>query len=153
MSDLDDLYQELILDHKKRPRNYGRIAQPGGQAEGFNRICGDRLTVYVDVAGDKVKNIAFEGSGCAISTASASLMTEAVKGKSVAEAHSLFERFHKLVTGDPTKEVEDESLGKLAALGGVRKYPVRVKCATLAWHTLEAALQHRGEVVSTEENP
>lgn len=153
MSDLDDLYQELILDHKKNPRNFRRIENAGGQAEGFNRICGDRLTVYVDVENGRVCDIGFDGSGCAISTASASLMSEAVKGKTIGEVRDLFTRFHRMVTGDPTQAADDESLGKLAALGGVRKYPVRVKCATLAWHTLDAAMNRRGEVVSTEENP
>ncbi len=149
-SDLEDLYQDLILDHKKRPRNFRQIDDPSAKAEGFNRICGDHLTVYVNVDDGRVRDVAFKGDGCAISTASASLMTEAVKGKTLEEAHDIFERFHRMVTSDPTQEVAEDSLGKLAALGGVRKYPVRVKCATLAWHTLEAALKKQQDIVSTE---
>lgn len=149
MSDLQDLYQEVILDHNKRPRNRRRIDAPCRHAEGYNPLCGDHVTVYVRVEDDRVVDAGFEGSGCAISTASASLMTERLKGRSVAEARELFEKFHNLLAG----EVRDDGpeLGKLAVFAGVRQYPVRVKCATLAWHTLKAALEDKaGEVVSTE---
>ena len=138
MSDLTELYQEVILDHNKRPRNYRTIASPSHQAEGYNPLCGDRLNLYVQVEGDVITDVAFQGSGCAISKASASLMTDAVKGTTVAQARDLFERFHHVVTTPPDQPVED--LGKLSVLAGVREFPVRVKCASLAWHTLKAAL-------------
>jgi nitrogen fixation NifU-like protein len=138
MSDLTELYQEVILDHNKRPRNYRTIASPSHQAEGYNPLCGDRLNLYVQVEGDVITDVAFQGSGCAISKASASLMTDAVKGTTVAQAQDLFERFHHVVTTPPDQPVED--LGKLSVLAGVREFPVRVKCASLAWHTLKAAL-------------
>jgi nitrogen fixation NifU-like protein len=151
MSDLRDLYQETILDHYKRPRNFGELAAPDRRAEGHNPLCGDQIDVFVRLDGDRLGEVAFTGSGCAISTASASLMTEAVKGKSLAEAERLFERFHELLTGDPSREAEAvEELGKLAVFAGVREYPVRVKCATLAWHTLHAALADRRARVTTE---
>jgi nitrogen fixation NifU-like protein len=129
MSDLTELYQEVILDHNRRPRNFRTIASPSHHAEGCNPLCGDRLTLYVQVTGDTITDVAFEGSGCAISKASASLMTDALKGKTVQEANSLFERFHRVVTTPPDQPVED--LGKLSALAGVRVFPVRVKCASL----------------------
>jgi nitrogen fixation NifU-like protein len=138
MSDLNDLYQEVILDHNRRPRNFHALADASHTAEGFNPLCGDRLTLYLKVAGGVVNDVSFEGSGCAISKASASLMTDAVKGKSIAEARALFDRFHRMVTTPPGQPVED--LGKLSALAGVREFPVRVKCASLAWHTLKAAM-------------
>jgi len=147
MSDLDDLYQEVILDHNKRPRNF-HVMEDGRKAEGYNPLCGDRLTVYLQVADGIITDASFQGSGCAISKASASLMTEIVKGKTVAEADALFERFHRMVTTPPEEAVED--LGKLSALAGVRQFPLRVKCATLAWHTLRAAADARDELVSTE---
>jgi nitrogen fixation protein NifU and related proteins len=147
MSDLSDLYQEVILDHNKRPRNFRTIESPSHHAEGYNPLCGDRLNLYVQVSGDTITDVAFEGSGCAISKASASLMTDALKGKTVAEANSLFERFHRVVTTPPDQPVED--LGKLSVLAGVREFPVRVKCASLAWHTLKAALD-REQIASTE---
>jgi nitrogen fixation NifU-like protein len=147
MSDLTDLYQEVILDHNRRPRNFRTIESPSHHAEGYNPLCGDRLNLYVQVNGDTITDLAFEGSGCAISKASASLMTDALKGKSLAEAHSLFERFHRVVTTPPDQPVED--LGKLSVLAGVREFPVRVKCASLAWHTLKAALG-REQIASTE---
>ena len=137
-SELNDLYQEVILDHNRRPRNFHAIAGATHRAEGFNPLCGDRLTLYVQVDGDRITDVAFEGSGCAISKASASLMTEAVKGQTVARAGALFDRFHQMVTTSPDEPTED--LGKLSALAGVRQFPVRVKCASLAWHTLKAAL-------------
>ena len=145
--DLDDLYQEVILDHNRRPRNFRAIAAPSHHAEGYNPLCGDRLNLYVQVSGDTITDLAFEGSGCAISKASASLMTDALKGKSIGEANSLFERFHRVVTTPPDQPVED--LGKLSVLAGVREFPVRVKCASLAWHTLKAALD-REQAATTE---
>jgi nitrogen fixation NifU-like protein len=147
MSDLDDLYQEVILDHNKRPRNFHAMTD-GRKAEGYNPLCGDRLTVYLRVADGIITDASFQGSGCAISKASASLMTESVKGKTLAEADALFERFHRMVTTPPEESVED--LGKLSALGGVRQFPLRVKCASLAWHTLRAAADARDELVCTE---
>jgi nitrogen fixation NifU-like protein len=137
-SPLNDLYQEVILDHNRRPRNFHAIAGATHTAEGYNPLCGDRLTLYVQVENDRIADVAFEGSGCAISKASASLMTEAVKGQTLAGARALFERFHGMVTAPPEEQVED--LGKLSAFAGVRDFPVRVKCASLAWHTLKAAL-------------
>ena len=147
MSQLGDLYQELILDHSKRPRNFGSLGEGSRKAEGFNRLCGDRLTLWVALEGDRVREVKFQGSGCAISTASASLLTDAVKGKTRAEAEALFEKFHQLVTG---KAEADASLGKLGAFAGVSEYPARVKCASLAWHTFAAALHGADAPVSTE---
>jgi nitrogen fixation NifU-like protein len=145
--ELQDLYQEVILDHNRRPRNF-RALEGGRKAEGFNPLCGDRLTVYVRVDDGVIVDAGFQGSGCAISKASASLMTEAVKGKTAAEAIALLGRFQEMITGRPDSPVDQ--LGKLAALAGVRQFPVRVKCASLAWHTLHAALRATDEVVSTE---
>ncbi|MGH9467689.1 MAG: Fe-S cluster assembly sulfur transfer protein SufU [Terriglobales bacterium] len=153
MSQLGDLYRELILDHSKRPRNFGPMPEANHRAEGFNRLCGDRVTVLVALEGDIVRQVRFQGSGCAISTASASLLTEAVKGKTRAQVEALFHRFHNLVTGQSAAEGEDApDLGKLAVFSGVSEYPARVKCASLAWHTLHAALESPGgaEPVSTE---
>jgi nitrogen fixation NifU-like protein len=146
MSDLNDLYQEVILDHNRRPRNFGVLDRPTHQAEGHNPLCGDRLTLHLHLDGEVVREIAFQGSGCAISRASASLMTDSVKGKSVADARLLFDRFHRMVTTPPDVEVED--LGKLSVLAGVREFPVRVKCASLAWHTLKAALDHESRTTT-----
>jgi nitrogen fixation protein NifU and related proteins len=152
--DLRSLYQEVILDHYKRPRNFGPLAGADHTAEGYNPLCGDQVKVSVRIEGDRVADAHFEGAGCAISTASASLMTEAVKGKTLEEAEELFQRFHGLVSGKGTSGAsavagDDDDLGKLEVLGGVRDYPVRIKCATLAWHALRAAL-HGGEHVTTE---
>jgi len=147
MSDLNDLYQEVILDHNKRPRNFRAIEGPSHHAEGHNPLCGDKLTLTMQVDAGVIADVAFQGSGCAISKASASMMTDAVKGKSVEEAQALFQRFHAMVTTPPAQPVEN--MGKLSALAGVREFPVRVKCASLAWHTLKAALD-RKEAVSTE---
>jgi nitrogen fixation protein NifU and related proteins len=147
MSDLNDLYQEVILDHNKRPRNFRAIEGASHHAEGFNPLCGDKLSLTMQVENGTIADVAFQGSGCAISKASASLMTDAVKGKSVEEAQALFQRFHTMVTTPPAQPVEN--MGKLSVLAGVREFPVRVKCASLAWHTLKAALD-RKEVVSTE---
>ena len=148
-SQLDDLYQEVILDHGRRPRNYRRIDDADRQAEGLNPLCGDHFKLYVKLDGDRIQDIAFEGSGCAISKASASLMTSSVKGKTIGEAEELFSRFHKLVTEGPAK-VQLSEMGKLAALSGVCEFPTRVKCASLVWHTLKNALEGEREVVSTE---
>lgn len=151
MSELTDLYQEIILEHYKSPRNFGALPGANRSAEGFNPLCGDRVTIHLRVEGGRVADVRFEGSGCAISTASASLLTGALKGKTEAEAEALFERFHDLLTGDPSRAAELEGeLGKLGALAGVREYPMRVKCATLAWHTLHAALEQQNAPVSTE---
>jgi nitrogen fixation NifU-like protein len=150
MSDLRDLYQELIIDHSKRPRNFRVLEAANRKAEGYNPLCGDKVTVFLELENDRVKNISFQGSGCAISTASASVMTESLKGKTLPEAEALFEVFHNLVTGKPPAGGKTPELGKLAVFSGVSEFPARVKCATLAWHTLQAALQGQGETVSTE---
>jgi nitrogen fixation protein NifU and related proteins len=146
-TELQDLYQEVILDHNRRPRNF-RAMEGGRRAEGYNPLCGDRLTVYLRVDNDVIRDVSFQGSGCAISKASASLLTESVKGKTIAEADALFDRFQGMITGPAEAPLDD--LGKLTVLAGVRRFPVRVKCATLAWHTLRAAVEARDEVVSTE---
>ncbi|MFO1422868.1 MAG: SUF system NifU family Fe-S cluster assembly protein [Candidatus Competibacteraceae bacterium] len=147
MSDLRDLYQEVILDHNKRPRNFRILPQSTHKADGINPLCGDRISVYLDVEDGVIKDIAFQGAGCAISSASASLMTEALKGKPVAEVEHLFEAFHSVVTTDCECP---RGLGKLSVLAGVRDYPSRVKCATLAWHAVRAALERHTEPVATE---
>jgi nitrogen fixation protein NifU and related proteins len=148
MNDLGDLYQELILEHYRRPRNHGHLEGANRRAEGFNPLCGDRLTLYLKVNGDVIEEARFEGAGCAISTASASLLTESIKGKTRREAEEIFGEFQTLVT-QPDAEPHPK-LGKLQALAGVRRFPVRVKCATLAWHTLRAALAGNENAVSTE---
>lgn len=149
MSELSELYQQVILDHNKRPRNFRKIEPASHTAEGHNPLCGDQLTIYLNLEGDEVKDVAFEGSGCAISKASASMMTQAVKGKRKAEVEKLFQEFHSMVTGELDEEQEENELGNLMIFGGVREFPVRVKCATLPWHTLHAAL-NRQDLVSTE---
>ena len=149
-SDLGDLYQEIILEHSKAPRNFRKPAVVNQEAEGYNPLCGDRCTVYLDVEDGAIKDIGFQGSGCAISRASASMMTQTLKGKSKAEAARLFDEFHRLVTGDEETMAKASEMGKLAAFAGVSKFPARVKCATLAWHTLQSALQGKHEPVSTE---
>jgi nitrogen fixation protein NifU and related proteins len=149
MSDLSELYQEVILDHNRRPRNFRSIDDASRKQEGFNPLCGDRLTLYVKMDGDVIRDVAFQGSGCAISKASASLMTEALKGKTIGEARKIFDRFHDMVTSPP--DVPPPDLGKLSVLAGVREFPTRVKCASLAWHTLKAAVSGGEESpVSTE---
>jgi len=148
MGELDDLYQEVILDHYKKPRNFGVLDAPDRRLEGYNPLCGDRFLLTVKMNGDVIEDIRFKGGGCAISTASASIMTAAVKGKSRADVEAMFEKFHSLVTG--TAEGAAADLGKLAAFGGVSEFPVRVKCATLAWHTLKAALEGKQDAVTTE---
>ncbi|BDG04531.1 Fe-S cluster assembly sulfur transfer protein SufU [Anaeromyxobacter oryzae] len=149
MSELTDLYQEVVLDHGKRPRNFGPLEGETHHAEGLNPLCGDRITVHVKVDGGRVADVRFEGSGCAISKASASVMTGVVKGKSAPEIDRLFERFHALVTEGP-RAGDEEALGKLAVFGGVHDYPTRVKCASLAWHALRQALKGSAAPVSTE---
>ena len=149
MSELRDLYQDVILEHSKAPRNFRELPAANHKAEGFNPLCGDRFTIYVTTEGDAICDITFQGSGCAISKASASMMTQSLKGKNKAEAAKIFERFHKLVTGKESSNGEAE-LGKLTVFSGVSEFPVRVKCATLAWHTLQAALEDKQEPVSTE---
>ena len=148
MSDLRELYQDVILEHSKAPRNYRQLATANHKAEGYNPLCGDHFTLYLDLDGDSIHDISFQGSGCAISKASASMMTQSVKGKTREEAERLFEQFHKLVTGQANGNQAD--LGKLAVFSGVSQFPVRVKCATLAWHTLQAAMEGKQEPVSTE---
>lgn len=152
MADLRELYQEVILDHGRRPRNFRSLEQPSCSVEGYNPLCGDHFTVHLEMDGDRVKEVAFEGAGCAISTASASLMTQAMQGKTRAEAEILFKKFHSLVMGEATDESlpEEPRLGKLEVLAGVKDFPTRVKCATLAWHTFHAALENRTEAVTTE---
>jgi len=148
MSDFRELYQEVILDHARHPRNQRELAD-ARHADGFNPLCGDRVTVYARVEGDVVKEVAFRGTGCAISQASASVMTEVLAGHTVAEVEQLFERFHDVVTG-AEEEPDAETLGKLAVFAGVKDYPARVKCASLAWHALRNALHAEGTVASTE---
>ena len=149
MSELSDLYQDTILEHNKNPRNFREIEGADRTADGNNPLCGDALRVYVDLDGDTVQDVAFKGSGCAISKASASMMTQVVKGKSKDEAEMIFDEFHRMVTGGLDIEAEDNHLGKLKIFAGVIEFPARVKCASLSWHTLHAAL-HGEEVVSTE---
>jgi nitrogen fixation NifU-like protein len=148
MSELSELYQQVILDHNKKPRNFRKLAAANHTAEGYNPLCGDQLTVYLQLENDAVKDISFEGSGCAISKAAASMMTQVVRGKTRQEAERLFAEFHKMVTGDLDESVPNQ-LGNLEIFAGVREFPVRVKCATLAWHTMQAALNNE-TMVSTE---
>jgi nitrogen fixation protein NifU and related proteins len=150
MPDLRDLYQELILEHSKAPRNYRTLASADHQAEGFNPLCGDRFTVYLQMEGDSIRDISFQGSGCAISKSSASMMTQILKGKTKEEAEKVFQRFHQFVTGHALENGDQSDMGKLAVFSGVSEFPTRVKCATLAWHTLQAALEGKQEAVSTE---
>jgi nitrogen fixation NifU-like protein len=151
MAELDELYQEVILDHNRSPRNYRVIADANRKAEGYNPLCGDHVTVYLQLEGGRIKDISFQGSGCAISKASASMMTAELKGKTEGEAKELFENVHKMLTGAfKEKGCQDNGVGKLAILSGVCKFPARVKCASLAWHTVNSALKDGGEVASTE---
>jgi nitrogen fixation NifU-like protein len=147
MSELRELYQETILEHSRKPRNFGILETANHKAEGYNPLCGDHYTVFLDVKDGAIQNLSFEGSGCAISKASASMMTQSLKGKTTAEAEALFTKFHDLVTGHGNSA---EEMGKLAVFGGVSEFPLRVKCATLAWHTLRAALRGEQQAVSTE---
>ena len=150
MSDLRDLYQEVIVDHHKKPRNFHKLEHANRQADGYNPLCGDKLSVFIQIENGIVKDIGFVGAGCAISTASASMMTESLKDKTEAEAKAIFERFHQLVTDHSEPQPNPATLGELAVFSGVREYPVRVKCATLAWHTMRAALDGNKETVATE---
>lgn len=149
MSELSELYQEVILDHNKNPRNFRELETANQKAEGNNPLCGDQLTVFLEMEGDAVKDVGFVGSGCAISKASASMMTQAVKGKSKAEIETLFEEFGRMVRGEMDEEAEENHLGKLKIFAGVKEFPARVKCASLSWHTVHAALNEEAEV-STE---
>ena len=149
MSELSELYQQVILDHNKKPRNFRKLETANHSAEGFNPHCGDQLTVYLDLDDDEVKEISFEGSGCAISKAAASMMTQAVKGKSKQDAEQLFNEFHRMVTGELDEEATPNKLGNLKIFSGVREFPVRVKCASLPWHTMHAALNNEA-LASTE---
>jgi nitrogen fixation NifU-like protein len=150
MSELNDLYQEIIVDHSLHPHNFHAMEGASRKAEGYNPLCGDQVTVYLKLAGDKIQDISFQGQGCAISKSSASVMTEVLKDKTTAEAQTLFETFHKLITSDGSQPIDEESLGKLAAFSGVHEFPTRVKCAILAWHTLRSALDAKKGTVSTE---
>ena len=152
MSDLSDLYQQAVLDHNNRPRNFGRLENANGSAQGYNPLCGDIINVEVVMDGDSIREVGFQGEGCAISKASASMMTELVKGLDRKGAEELFETFHQSVTGESEMDMMEaiDKLGKLAALSGVSEFPMRVKCASLAWHTLKAALLGEGEKVTTE---
>ena len=149
MFDLKDLYQEVIVDHNRSPRNFGKLDDADRTLEGFNPLCGDRLTLYLKLDDDHISDIRFDGNGCAISIASASMMTEVMKGKTVAEAETIFDEFHDLVTGN-SGEIDLDKMGKLAALAGVREYPSRIKCATLCWHTLNSVIHGDDTPVSTE---
>src|SRR5215213_1340074 len=149
MSELSELYQQVILDHNKKPRNFRKLENANRTADGFNPLCGDQLTVYVNLSDDSVQEIAFEGSGCAISKAAASMMTQAVKGKNREQIEELFKEFHSMVTGELDEETDENKLGNLKIFAGVRDFPVRVKCATLPWHTMHAAL-HNQDHASTE---
>jgi len=150
MSDLRELYQQVILDHQKKPRNFRALPMANRHAEGFNPLCGDKVQLFIKMENGVIKDVGFQGTGCAISTASASMMTESVKGKTPAEAEAIFKKFQELVTGDLQKTNAAPELGKLEVFSGVREFPVRVKCATLAWHTLRAALEGEEKPVSTE---
>ena len=150
MSELNDLYQEVIVDHSLHPHNFHAMADATRKAEGYNPLCGDQVTIYLKLAGDKIRDVSFEGQGCAISKASASILTEVVKDKTPAEVQALFETFHHLVTGDQKKPTDEASLGKLAAFSGVSEFPTRVKCAILPWHTLRSAIEGKKEKTSTE---
>ena len=151
MTDLSELYQQVILDHNETPRNFRELESANRTAEGYNPLCGDRVVVYLQLAGDVIGDISFQGSGCAISKASASMMTVSLKGKTRTEAEDLFQGFHSMVTEAADTAIEPQALGKLAAFSGVRQFPARVKCASLAWHALHAALDRNRETVSTEE--
>ena len=150
LRDVRDLYQDMILEHSKKPRNFRSLPQANRKAEGYNPLCGDHFTVFLQLENDEVKDISFEGSGCAISKASASMMTTSLKGKTKSQAQELFARFHRLVTSQATEAHDGADIGKLVVFSGVSEFPVRVKCATLAWHTMLAALEEKSDTVSTE---
>ncbi|MGE5480480.1 MAG: Fe-S cluster assembly sulfur transfer protein SufU [Chloroflexota bacterium] len=152
MNELKDLYQEVILDHNKNPRNFGQLTVFNYSAEGHNPLCGDRIDVYLQIENEKIADIKFEGAGCAISKASASIMTTLLKGKTIEEAKRLFDEFHDIVTADASEDIDPMNLGKLAVFCGVREFPARVKCASLAWHTMKTAIEKQaGAAISTEE--
>lgn len=150
MSDLRELYQQVLLDHYKKPRNFQKLERANRTAEGYNPLCGDQITVYLLMEDDVISGISFQGTGCAISQASASMMTASLKGKTKAEAEALFKKFHHMVTEERGTAPDPAELGKLVVFSGVREFPIRVKCATLPWHTLHAALEGKGEPISTE---
>ncbi len=150
MADLNELYQQVILDHNKKPRNFKQLEHANREQEGYNPLCGDQITIYLEMDGDVIKDVSFQGSGCAISKASASMMTTAIKGKTRAEAETLFDEFHRMVKGELDPETEAHHLGRLTILSGVREFPARVKCASLSWHTMHAALEGKQKAVSTE---
>lgn len=150
MEDLRELYQQVILDHNKHPRNFKKLDHPSHASEGYNPLCGDRVHIYLQIKDNKIEDISFEGSGCAISKASASVMTTEIKGKSIDEAKQLFERFRRVIMGENSSVADISELGKLAVFSGVREFPIRVKCAALAWHTLLAAIENAKEPISTE---
>ena len=150
MNELRELYQELIIDHSKRPRNFHPLPDPEHRADGYNPLCGDKVTVYLNTEDGRVRDISFQGSGCAISTASASIMTETLKGRSRDEVAAIFKKFHRLLTQDEMGTDGNTELGKLVVFSGVREFPLRVKCASLPWHTMNAALERKAETISTE---
>ena len=150
LDQIRDLYQEVVFDHNRNPRNFREMTESTSKIEGFNPLCGDRITLYLKVRNNIVEDISFQGSGCAISTASASIMTEIIKGKSEHEANEIFGTFHQITTGQDQEEVNPDKLGKLTVLAGVRFYPARIKCATLPWHSLQAALNQENTTISTE---
>jgi len=149
MSELSDLYQEILLEHNSKPRNFRKVDEPSRTAEGFNPLCGDQITLYLKLADGVIEDVGFQGTGCAISRASASMMTQSIKGKSLAEADEIFEAFHQMIT-EPDAEIDYEALGDLETLAGVNEYPTRIKCAILAWHTMRSALADDDAPVSTE---
>ena len=148
--DLEDLYQQVIIDHSRNPRNFGDVPDADGRAEGYNPLCGDRVSISIRRQDDRIADAGFTGKGCAICTASCSMLTQSIKGASTGEFRAKFERFHRMLTSSEDTGADEEVLGKLAVFAGVKKYPVRVKCATLAWHTLKAALENKDDPVSTE---
>ena len=150
MSDLQELYQDIIMEHNRKPHNFRKLTNATRTADGFNPFCGDTITVYLDLDGDIVKNVSFQGSGCAISRASASMMTDSIKGKNTSEIEKLFYSFHQMLTGGLEAEIEFENLGDLEMLAGVSEFPTRIKCATLSWHTLQSSLKGKKETVKTE---
>ena len=149
MSGLSDLYQEILLEHNNKPRNFRRVEDASSTAEGYNPLCGDQITLYLKVVDDVVEDVGFQGVGCAISRASASMMTQSIKGRKLAEAHEIFDAFHRMIT-EPDTEPDYDTLGDLETLAGVNEYPTRIKCAILAWHTMRSALHDEGETVTTE---
>lgn len=150
MSELRELYQEMVLDHNSRPRNFRKLEGATHQSEGFNPLCGDRITLYLQMEGDLIEDVAFQGTGCAISRASASMMTQSIKGKTIEQAEEIFAAFHRMVTRNVGETYESDDLGDLEVLSGVAEFPSRVKCASLSWHTLNAALENKAQKVSTE---